>query len=85
MRLQANFVEYFGANNFSRLFVRNEIIYFALDHRQSHGANKVGPRTEQFVCVCMHVNLVEYIGSHARNLVSIWYCTQDNLLNRNFL
>ena len=32
------FVEYFGANNLPCLFVREQIIYFALDHRQSHGA-----------------------------------------------
>ena len=52
------FVEYFGANNLPCLFVRDQIIiYFALDHRQSHGANKVGPRTEKFVCVCRQILL----------------------------
>ena len=48
---------HFGADILPRLFVRNQIIYFALDYGQSHGADNVGPRTENFVCVCMQILL----------------------------
>ena len=51
------YANHFGADILPRLFVRNQIIYFALDYGQSHGADNVGPRTENFVCVCMQILL----------------------------